>query len=198
MINNDEFHDRLQNRFNDYKPNILQQRDRCAAVLVPFIRQPESAILLTTRAAHLSSHPGQVSFPGGMSESQDLTLVQTALRETFEEVALPAERFEIVGELSTACSKDGVLVYPVVAVIDDVSGAIGNPEEIANIFSVPWRFFKTASPEFQRVNRHGLSFNVPHFYYQGHHIWGLTAMIILEALNVIENTQYELPDYTLA
>ncbi|MEJ2042500.1 MAG: CoA pyrophosphatase [Reinekea sp.] len=187
---------RLKRRFIGFKPGIIEQTQPYAAVLVPVVIHPEPSILLTVRASHLSSHPGQVSFPGGMYEPDDLNVIDTALRETFEEVALAAERFDVVGELSTVFSKDGVLVYPVVAVTQDIDGGFGNPDEIHEIFTVPWRFFVENKPELQPIERHGMSFMVPHFYYQGRHIWGLTAMIILELVNLLEDMNYPVPDFS--
>ena len=191
-----EFSHQVRTRFTSFTPKRVARSGRHAAVLVPFILEPEPAVLLTLRAAHLSSHPGQVSFPGGMNEPVDQSVRDTALRETDEEIALPARRFDIVGELSTACSKDGVLVYPIVGLAENISGSLGNPAEIAEVFTVPWDFFQRTEPEFHDVERYGLTIKIPHFYHGDRHIWGLTAMILLEALNVLDGATYEIPDYT--
>ncbi len=196
MNENIDFKFCMERRFKVYKPRILPQNGRYAAVLVPVLNEPEPSILLTLRASHLKSHPGQVSFPGGMYEPSDLDITQTALRETHEEIALPPDRFNVLGELSTVFSKDGVRVYPVVAVAEHLDGCLANPDEIADIFRVPWNFFKTEVPEFQHIERHNLSYEIPHFYFEGKHIWGLTAMIVLELLNVMEGMSYPLPDYS--
>ena len=190
--------DRLDRHFKSYSPVVISVEKPQAAVLVPIVLTPEPCVLLTVRASHLKSHPGQVSFPGGMFEVEDSSLYETALRETYEEVALDSDRIQFVGQLSTAFSKDGVQVYPFVGTLDDHSGSVGNVDEIAEIFTVPWSFFASQAPELKPIERHGINFEVPHFYYEGRHIWGLTAMILLELINLIEGTQWPIPDFSSA
>jgi 8-oxo-dGTP pyrophosphatase MutT (NUDIX family) len=133
-----------------------------------------------------------------MVEKEDQSLIHTALRESFEEVSLVSESVEVVGQLSTAFSKDGVQVYPVVGTIPSAIGTVANPDEIAEIFEVPWRFFANEAPELQQMDRHGLSFQIPHYHYEGKHIWGLTAMILLELVNLVEGTDWPLPNFSAA
>ena len=190
---------RLTQGLAHLQPKILAQPQHYAAVLVPIVKTPEPSILFTLRSSHLSSHPGQVSFPGGMSEAEDDSIVVTALRESSEEIALHESQCNVLSELSTLYSKDGVMVYPIVAVLDSADQCIGNPDEIAEIFTVPWPFFQHNKPEFQLASRQGTHLYIPHFYYQQYHIWGLTAMILLELLNAVEGTRYPLPEFaTLA
>lgn len=198
MNQNNFFFDRLKQKLGTFEPRQFQLDRPQAAVLVPILLDPEPAILLTVRAAHLNSHPGQVSFPGGMSEAHDKTMADTALRETEEEIAMDRGEFSIVGELSTAFSKDGVQVYPIVGVAQSHQTAVASPDEIAEIFTVPWQFFLDNEPELKPIARHGMSFKVPHYHYRGHHIWGLTAMILLELFNVVEETNWPVPDFTTA
>ncbi|EAR08566.1 CoA pyrophosphatase [Reinekea blandensis] len=181
-----------------YQPKKLSLDRPKAAVLVPIHTDPEPSVLLTVRASHLNSHPGQVSFPGGMMEPIDPNLAHTALRETEEEVGLSPSGIDVIGELSTAYSKDGVLVYPFVGIVSDPYQSVASPDEIAEIFHVPWQFFASQAPELQAIDRHGMSFHIPHFHYEGHHIWGMTAMILLELINLIEGTDWPTPDFTLA
>lgn len=188
----------LKSQLTAYRPKTLNLDRPKAAVLVPIHVDPEPSVLLTVRASHLKSHPGQVSFPGGMMESIDPNLSHTALRETEEEVALNPSGIEVLGELSTAFSKDGVLVYPFVGLVSEPHSSHASPDEIAEIFHVPWRYFATETPEMQAIDRHGMSFQIPHFHYQGQHIWGMTAMILLELINLVEGTQWPVPDFTTA
>lgn len=185
-------------RLTDYAPTVLHRTGRQAAVLVAFVMQPELSILLTVRSANLKSHPGDVSFPGGMVEQYDDDLIATALRETQEEVGIPTANFRVVGSLSTALSKDGIPVHPIVAITSELGDLILCPEEISEAFMVPWHFFQTTMPEFTPVMRHGIHFEVPHYYFEGRHIWGLTAMILLELINVLDNTHWPLPQSLLA
>lgn len=191
-------HQYFESQMSLYSADVFSSGNSTqAAVLVPIVLNPEPAILLTLRASHLKSHPGQVSFPGGMLEQADGGSMKTAaLRETDEEIGLSADRFQVIGELSTTISKDGVLVYPVVGTIASAEGSSANPDEIAEIFTVPWQFFIDAEPDFQVVERLGRSIEIPHYYYQDRHIWGLTAMVLLELLNTVEGTQWPIPPFS--
>jgi 8-oxo-dGTP pyrophosphatase MutT (NUDIX family) len=198
MMNPESFNQRLIQRFGAFQPEVISIDKPRAAVLVPLVLSPEPSVLLTVRASHLNSHPGQVSFPGGMFELEDASLIDTALRETFEEIALPKHQISVVGQLSTAFSKDGVQVYPIVGTLPHAENSKANPDEIAEIFSVPWSYFVTQTPKLQKIDRHGISFEIPHYYYEGRHIWGLTAMILLELINLVEDTQWPVPDFSKA
>jgi 8-oxo-dGTP pyrophosphatase MutT (NUDIX family) len=198
MTRSPHFPTHLKNCFADYTPDTFTLDRPKAAVLVPIVLDPEPSVLLTVRASHLNSHPGQVSFPGGMEEVRDKTLFDTALRETREEILIDENRVELVGGLSTTISKDGVLVYPVVGMLENTLGAEASPDEIAEIFHVPWRFFAEEQPELQRMDRHGISFQIPHYHFEGKHIWGLTAMILLELINLVEGTSWPTPQFSLA
>lgn len=192
------FEQLLKSRLSAFDPTTFVLDRPKAAVLVPVVLEPEPSVLLTVRASHLKSHPGQVSFPGGMMEAIDRSLAHTALRETEEEIALQASQIEVFGELSTTLSKDGVLVYPYVGVLTSAENSWASPDEIAEIFSVPWSFFASETPEMQSIERHGICFEVPHFHYNGKHIWGLTAMILLELINLVEGTEWPTPDFSMA
>ncbi len=198
MTTKNSLKNRFERSFNDYQPSIISIGKPQAAVLVPIVLEPEPSVLLTVRASHLKSHPGQVSFPGGMAEPEDSSLEQTALRETFEEIRLEPHRVQILGQLSTAFSKDGVQVYPFVGLLENHLGSEASPDEIAEIFTVPWSFFVDQAPELKPIDRHGMSFEVPHYHFQGRHIWGLTAMILLELINLVEGTTWPTPNFSLA
>jgi len=198
MTISSNFDNHLKQCFASYQPEVFNLPRPQAAVLVPMLMAPEPSVLLTVRAAHLNSHPNEVSFPGGMYEEEDDSLFDTALRETYEEIGLDKDRFEIVGQLSTTLSKNGVLVYPIMGIAQSSEGCKASPDEIAEIFSVPWSFFANQAPELQAIERHGIEFHIPHFHYEGKHIWGLTAMIILELINLVEGTRWPTPDFSLA
>lgn len=190
-----DFHTKIQQQMRTFSPTLMHTEQKHAAVLLPVILAPEPSILLTVRAAHLKSHPGDVSFPGGMVECFDNGIEDAALRETHEEINLKPNQFQVHGRLSTALSKNGVFVHPVVATLDDASSSKANPDEIADIFSVPWAFFAQTKPELTPFERHGINIQVPHFYYQDRHIWGLTAMILLEFINLMEGTDWPVPPF---
>lgn len=162
-------------------------------MLVPLVETDEVGVLLTVRAAHLNAHPGEVAFPGGMWELEDDNLAATALRETQEELNLPPSRIQVLGPLSTGLSKAGVQVFPYVGWVEHLQECRASPDEIADWFVVPWSFFRHTAPQLMPVRRHGVEFQIPHYHYQDRHIWGLTAMVLLELINLVEGTDWPLP-----
>src|SRR5690554_2112100 len=104
----------LRQRLQAHAPRRLDLGMPQAAVLLPIVDRPEPTLLFTRRAAHLSTHGGQVAFPGGKRDKSDADLLATALRESHEEIALPPERVELFGQLSDVISLHGLQVTPYV------------------------------------------------------------------------------------
>lgn len=153
-----------------------------AAVLIAiFTGRGEPEVLLTRRPTHMTSHAGEVAFPGGKRDAGDASLTDTALRESEEEVALPRACVEILGALKPARAKSGIKVLPVVGLVRDEPELIGNPDEVESVFRVPLRFFFEQKPaRDHRINFRGIDLVVPCFRYDGYIIWGLTAYMLVE------------------
>ncbi len=144
--------DALRARFAQpppWRPELTQERrflpDRepaRAAVLIPIVlRGPDaSTVLLTERTAHLSTHAGQVAFPGGKSDPEDADAVATALREAWEEVGLEARFAEVIGSLPDYVTGSAFVITPVVALINPAYALRVNPHEVATAFEVPLAF----------------------------------------------------------
>ncbi|GGJ79538.1 CoA pyrophosphatase [Pseudomonas matsuisoli] len=180
--------DELLQRVRDHRPLLLESERTYpeAAVLVPITRTDEPELVLTLRASGLSTHGGEVAFPGGRRDLEDAGLADTALREAHEEIGLPPGLVEVVGPLSTLVSKHGIKVTPYVAVIPSYVEYVPNDDEIAAVFSVPLGFFLTQPREStHRIDHQGRSWYVPCYRYEGFKIWGLTAMVIVELINVV-------------
>ena len=111
---------------------------RPAAVLVPIVlREPEPTVLLTRRTDHLHHHPGQVSFPGGRVEDQDASPIDTALRETEEEISLRRTHVELLGCLPQYQTGTGFDITPVVGLVTPPFDLQLDPFEVAEVFEVP-------------------------------------------------------------
>lgn len=148
-----------------------------ASVLVPLVqREGGLTILFTERTANLSSHAGQISFPGGRHELSDRSPVDTALRETEEEVGLARRHVDVLGLLPEYHTGTGYRVTPVVALVAPPFELRADPAEVAEIFEVPLAFLMDG------LNHQRLSAMRPEgrrsFYampYQRFYIWGATA-----------------------
>lgn len=151
-----------------------------AAVLVPIVMRERPMMLLTERTTHLSTHSGQVAFPGGKSDDTDTDAAHTALREAHEEIGLDARFVEVVGTLPTYTTGTQFIVTPVVALVQPDHELTLNAFEVADAFEVPLDFLMNPAHhrhhafEFAGVRREWLS--MP--YMDGtteRFIWGATA-----------------------
>ncbi len=112
-----------------------------AAVLIPLVaREGGLTVLLTQRTSHLSSHSGQIAFPGGKVDAQDVNARATALREAEEEIDLAPDCVEVLGTFPTYTSGSAYIITPVVGLLRDGFSVSANPDEVADIFEVPLAF----------------------------------------------------------
>lgn len=164
----------------DLNPDVVLPPNRVlkpAAVLIPVTQ--DGAVILTQRSAQLKHHPGQIAFPGGRQDPGDATLADAALRETREEIGLPADRIEILGELPSHETVTSYRVTPFVAMVDGTAPLIAEQGEVAEIFRVPLAHL--ADPANFRVEgrrwqgRRRYYFTVP---YGPYYIWGATARML--------------------
>jgi len=160
---------------------------RPAAVLVPLTqREIGMQMLLTERTHTVRDHPGQVAFPGGMAEPEDKDLLATALRESEEEIGLLSSQVEVVGYLPSQAVISGYAVLPVVGFYDSDFQASIDPGEVASVFEVPLDFLRDAS-NLIRVDRdkNGVTLPTYEYDYDGHRIWGATALMIRMLVDVL-------------
>jgi len=148
-----------------------------AAVLIPLIiYEDELKILLTQRTTHLHDHPGQISFPGGRSDPQDASAIDTALREAEEEIGLPSQRVEVLGSLPHYLTITGYQVTPVVSLVDAGHSYAPDEFEVADIFEVPMTYLMNPHHHEQRMWQSPQGQR--RFYampYENKFIWGATA-----------------------
>jgi len=182
----DDSHAAWTPEFTGDGQRLYERPIRRAAVLVPLVRRPEGlAVLLTRRTDHLNDHAGQVSFPGGRTDPEDVDAVATALREAREEVGLAADEIEVVGVLPAYTTVTAYEVTPVVALLDPPRALALDAFEVAEVFEVPLGFLMDPSNhrrhavEFQGIARQFISMpwgadasGQPYF------IWGATAAML--------------------
>lgn len=153
---------------------------REAAVLIPIVeRLQEPTVILTVRTAYLSSHAGQVAFPGGKVDQDDSGPIAAAVREAEEEIGLDPQAVRTIGELAPYLTGSGYRVVPVVAQVSQEHQLALNPHEVDDVFEVPLSFLMDpANHQLQSRKWQGRD---RYFYampFGERYIWGVTAGII--------------------
>lgn len=169
-----------------WQPEVVQERafssrpPAHASVLLPIVMRAQPTVLLTERTLHLSTHSGQVAFPGGRADPEDDSPAATALREAWEEVGLEERFVEVLGVLPPYVTGSSFIIAPVVGLVRPDCVLHANPAEVADMFEVPLAFLldpahhQRHALEWQGVRREW--FSMP--YQDGdkdHFIWGATA-----------------------
>jgi 8-oxo-dGTP pyrophosphatase MutT (NUDIX family) len=160
------------------KQKITGENLKASAVLIPiFYDQGNHNILFTERSDAVVFHKGQVCFPGGTQEPSDSSLLQTALRESEEEIGLEAKDIEVLGELDdiTTIVTDYV-ISPFVAFIPPPRSLKTNGREVKGAFSVPLSFL---------MDEANFKQDSYAYEYEGHIIWGATARILRQLVDLL-------------
>src|SRR3712207_3714960 len=157
-----------------------------AAVLVPIVTHPEEpAVLLTLRSPRLSSHAGQVSFPGGRIEDSE-TPEAAAVREAAEEVGLDPRLPGLIGRLPEHLTGTGFHVPPVVALVPAPLNLSPDPAEVAETFELPLStVLDPAAPERRSGEFRGRRREFWVWPHERHYIWGATAAILVNLARVL-------------
>jgi 8-oxo-dGTP pyrophosphatase MutT (NUDIX family) len=156
-----------------------------AAVLVPLVLRPEPTILLTLRSARLTSHAGQVSFPGGRMEPGE-TPEQAALREAQEEVGLDPAVPHLLGRLPSLLTGTGYCVTPVVALLRPPFDLRHDPGEVAEAFEYPLaQLLDPAAPQRRSQEFRGRLREFWVWPHERHYIWGATASMLVTLAAVL-------------
>ena len=197
----------LRRRYADHVPGLLGAR-HSYAVLCPLVERPDGLhLLFEVRSAALHRQPGEVCFPGGRMEAGE-TPEQCALRETEEELAIPASEVRLLGQGDFIYSQRGFLLRPLPGLVSPAGFAAmrPSPAEVADVFSVPLDYFRRP-PErytYDLIPRVPDGFpyeavgiprdypwatgrvEVPVWTYQGRVIWGMTARIVADLVSHLD------------
>lgn len=187
----------LRRALRGRRPGLQQARSEYA-VLAPLLRRPEGLCLLyELRPTQLRHHSGEVCFPGGRVEPGE-TLAHCALRETQEELGIPPERVELLGELDFLYLRSEALMHPFLGLLDPAAELRPNPAEVRETFCVPLDWLRAHPPVIYRyplLPQIGEDFpyeqvgaseayrwrpgqmEVPVYEGLPHPLWGLTARI---------------------
>lgn len=178
------------------------------SVLLPLVYiNNEIHLIFEVRAFSLRRQPGEVCFPGGKNDETDKDHMETAMRETYEELGLKEGSISQVVPLDFIVSPYGNIIYPFVGVIDTINDMQVNHKEVDHIFTVPLTFFKQTKPDIHYVNARlepepgfpydsivgGKDYNWQikrmeecFYYFEDKVIWGLTARVVRHFIQVIE------------
>lgn len=160
----------------DQKFNFLE-----ASVLIPILTfKKDLEILLTKRSNNLKNHPGQIAFPGGKKDQIDSSPIETALRETQEEVGLNPKNVEIIASLPSHKTATGFVIKPYLGLINQPFSEILRQGEVDEVFTVPYEYIlneKNFSIQTRKWNGSQRSYYV--VPYGPYYVWGATARILL-------------------
>jgi len=161
-----------------------------AAVLIPlFYQRQDWHLLFIRRTDTVNHHKGQVAYPGGLRESVDRSLVDTALRETYEEIGLNPEDVTILGKLDPVISTTNYNITPIVGYFVTPYTYKPSMDEVSRIFSIPlnWLSNKSNFEEKMYVTPEGEKKKVVYYQeYDKEILWGITARITLFLLNKLD------------
>ncbi len=186
---------KLQSRLLQQQPKInTEWIAKPAAVLLPLYQDQDTwHLLFTRRTEYVESHRGQVSFPGGVIDSEDESPTQAALREVQEEIGIHPRDIDILGMLDPLLTTTQFVITPIIGVFPWPYELRLNRNEVANVFgvSLDWLADKN-NLEIRERNYPipGGSISVYYFKpYQGEIIWGATARITLNLLSLLKSPQ---------
>lgn len=175
-----DFEHRLREELNAHEPRSVQvEGTRDAAVLIPIVGLPEPRLIFTRRTDTLSSHRGQISFPGGSINPDDADPAAAALRESQEEIGLDPRAVSVVGyldDLETFVS--GFVVTPVIGWLPERPQLTPNPIEVAELIEAPLGDLTDEirrEPGFMHGDRR---YPTEAWVWHDHVIWGVTARIL--------------------
>ena len=168
-------------KLNPIKPTSLKKAGVFIGILYhdEFIENPE--VIFTQRSAKVSTHSGEVSFPGGKWEEGDKDLYETSLRESNEEINLNINDVTYLGSLNYLISKHKIEVNQYIGLVTKKQNFIDN-DEIAHTFTVPLDFLINNARE-HNIERKNTNVIVPSWVYNDQTIWGLTALITADFIN---------------
>ena len=200
--------DKIINIFNNRKRSIIGEYKRNAVMIFLMEENNELYVLFEIRSKTLRHQPGDICLPGGKIEKGELPL-DTACRESLEELRIKRESFSVIGEMDFLVTPYNFLIYPYISTIlpQEISP---NPEEVDHIIKVPLRFFLETVPMLHEVeivqtpradfpyelinkgNKYKFTNGVfpEYFYlYEDNVIWGFTALIMKRFSDIIKENK---------
>lgn len=190
-MGNDDLIDRMQQALGDYNPKHVDHPHAAPAAVLIIVQNGvgDPRVIFTERTNHVEHHKGQMSFPGGACDDRDENPQGTALRETFEEIGVRPEHVRIIGQLDDMVTISNFRVTPFVGLLNheqpEYPFAI-NDHEVASVVQVPLPYLMDEQNMELEVREHqGREVLVPAFNYNGHRIWGATARMLHQFIEIL-------------
>jgi 8-oxo-dGTP pyrophosphatase MutT (NUDIX family) len=175
----------------DFPIELFQESPKPAAVLIPFLRKDNSwHILYTRRTDTLPEHSGQVAFPGGRTDPEDISPEATAIREAYEEIRLKPSDVKILGRMHSIATITNYFVTPIIGVIPWPYNFVLRKEEVSKVFMIPMEWLsdpRNHSIQERKLPKPYPPIPVVYFErYNGELLWGVSARITLNLLDTLK------------
>ena len=172
--------------------DILQYNPKESAVMVLFYeKNEETYIAFTQRHEYNGAHSGQISLPGGKKDKEDIDLKATAIRETLEEIGIIVPRENIISDLTWLyVPPSNFIIYPFVSYLEEEPRFVKEEKEVKEILEIRLQDFLNNAHKKKYLYKNeklGISFDSPSYEINGKTIWGATAMILSELIDIIES-----------
>ena len=171
----------LKNQFPVVREPVTLHAQRAAVLVILFNKNQRTHILMTKRALHLKIHAGEISFPGGIVEMEDEHLMNTALRETMEEIGLEVAPSQVISCLPIVQTLTGFEITPFVAILESLPDLTVCEDEVHEVLEMP---LTTLLSTHQRDIGFKPSEEMVVYWYKCHRIWGASAKILRQIENL--------------
>jgi 8-oxo-dGTP pyrophosphatase MutT (NUDIX family) len=184
---------KMMPRLDDTSRFDITNKDKAipgGVLILIYPHEGELYLPLMLRPEYGGAHSGQVSFPGGRKEPEDIDLLNTALRESNEELGIPEDKVEILGQLTELfIIASNFSVLPVIGYMDHRPNFLPDPREVVEIIEAPISLLLKDQTVKEKPFKVGAGFHIdaPYFDIHGHHVWGATAMMMSEFLTVFKD-----------
>ncbi len=167
--------ERLKTEYPLPDASLPENKKSSAVLVVLYTRHRQPHVLLIQRSEHLNRHAGEISFPGGFYEDGDATLLDTALRETREELDLDIPASQVLGQLPEVQTLTGFTISPFITILQQLPPCRKNPGEVQKVLQIP--LLPLLSTHHREMGYPSQKQMVAYWYLE-HRVWGATAKIL--------------------